>query len=202
MEKILKQSDASVIITPYSFISSKKFQPLRVLLNYSNGEIYSFDNVPARIFNGRKHGIFNTNTSNSVRAAITVSRNDNRKGYRLTHLIRFKNKEREKLLKCDVLENYLSNDYQIIDDKNTTFHKCNKELLNVFNNWRDISDGKTIKDFVSNTGEYVLSLPNTCRYFTSGTNKLMNRNGQITFKFNDYDVFCLAYCMVNSSFAY
>ena len=52
-------------------------------MNQYNGEIYSFDNVPGNIFCGRKHGIFNTNTSNSVRAAITVVRKDNSNGLNL-----------------------------------------------------------------------------------------------------------------------
>lgn len=100
MEKIITQSRSSVIITPYSFISGKKFYSLRQIMNNYNGEIYSFDNAPGNIFCGRKHGIFNTNTSNSVRAAITVVRSDNANGFKLTPLIRFKQTERKELLNC------------------------------------------------------------------------------------------------------
>ena len=65
-----------------------------------NGFIVSFDNVPGNIFCGRKHGIFNTNTANSVRASITVLKKDDAlKGFKVSPLIRFKNEEREKLLK-------------------------------------------------------------------------------------------------------
>lgn len=75
IEKIVVHSECSVIITPYSFIGGNKFFPLRKLMNDFNGFIVSFDNVPGNIFSGRKHGIFNSNTSNSVRAAITVVEN-------------------------------------------------------------------------------------------------------------------------------
>ncbi len=110
MEKIIEQSEAAVIITPYSFISGAKFYSLRKILNQCNGEIYSFDNVPGNIFCGRKHGIFNTNTSNSVRAAITVVKKGNADGFRLTPLIRFKSTERKDLyyyLSCKFTRNKL-----------------------------------------------------------------------------------------------
>ena len=58
MEKIISESDKSVIISPYSFIGGSKFYSLRTLLNASTGFIVSFDNVPGNIFYGKKHGIF------------------------------------------------------------------------------------------------------------------------------------------------
>ena len=109
MEKIIQQSKSSVIITPYSFIGGNKFYPLRLLLNQYNGFIVSFDNVPGNIFAGTKYGIFNSNTSNSVRAAITVVENKpNIQGFRLSHLIRFKTQERTQLLNNKTLEQFIS----------------------------------------------------------------------------------------------
>ena len=85
-------------------------------MNDYNGFVVSFDNVPGNIFNGRKHGIFNTNTANSVRAAITVlNSSEQKKGFRISPMIRFKNEERKNLLKCDVLESIINDDIQIID---------------------------------------------------------------------------------------
>ena len=123
MDKIFKQSESTVIITPYSFISGNKFYSLRQnMCKYGNGFIVNFDNVPGNIFCGRKHGIFNTNTANSVRAAITLlKKSDDKKGFKITPMIRFKNEERNKLLKCKVLEKVLPNEYQIIDEKNKEF---------------------------------------------------------------------------------
>ncbi len=202
MEKIIKQSQSSVIITPYSFIGSTKFYPLRKMMNDCNGFIVSFDNVPGNIFCGRKHGIFNTNTANSVRAAITVVENkDGAKGFRTTPLIRFKNEERKKLLKNAVLESFINDRSQIVSKDFPMYFKCAKELNAIWDAWRKNS-GKTLSDYVKKSGKYVLSMPNTCRYFTAAAAGKMKRNGQIVLAFEDENVFHYVYCLINSSFAY
>ncbi len=203
MEKILKQSTSSVIISPYSFISGGKFYPLRKIMNNLTGFIISFDNVPGNIFCGRKHGIFNTNTSNSVRAAITVSTNNkNDKGYRLTPLIRFKQTERKNLLKCDVLESFLDLTLQTTDKNHPMFYKCHKQLKNIFNTWIQKSNGWILSDYVFNSGSYTIHIPNTCRYYTTASVKHLNRSGLITLNFRDKKVFNYVFCLINSSFAY
>ena len=113
MEKIFDQAISTVIITPFSFISGNKFVSLRKkMCEIGNGFIVSFDNVPGNIFCGRKYGIFNTNTANSVRAAVSVLKKDeNKKGFRISPLIRFKNEEREKLLNNRVLEKVIPKNY-------------------------------------------------------------------------------------------
>lgn len=202
VEKIINQSNNSVIISPYSFIGGKKFYALRKLMNSKNGFIVSFDNVPGNIFYGRKHGIFNTNTSNSVRAAITVIENiSNIKGFKLSPLIRFKNKERKKLLVSNVLETFIYNKYQTVSKENTMYYKCDKSLGEVWNTWKIKSD-KTMGSYISEHGQYVLSIPTTCRYFTTAANGTINRSGQITLCFDNQDVYNYIYCMINSSFAY
>lgn len=202
MEKIIKQSKSSVIITPYSFIGSQKFYSLRKMMNNYNGFIVSFDNIPGNIFCGRKHGIFNTNTSNSVRAAITVVENKEApKGFRTTPLIRFKNEERKKLLINNVLETFINDKYQIVTKDNSMYYKCAKELDIVWDAWRNNSH-KHLGDYVRDYGKYVLSMPNTCRYFTTASVGKMNRNGQIVLNIEDENVFNYIYCLINSSFAY
>lgn len=202
MEKIIKQSESSVIITPYSFIGGNKFYSLRKVMNNYNGFIVSFDNVPGNIFCGRKHGIFNTNTSNSVRAAITVVENkENYKGFKTTPLIRFKNEERSKLLKTDVLESFINNEYQVVNKEKSMYYKCAKELKDIWNSWQ-IQSTQHLGDYVSQYGQNIISMPNTCRYFTTASNGLMNRNGQIVLNIVDKDVFNYIYCLINSSFAY
>lgn len=203
MEKILKQSEASVIISPYSFISGNKFHSLREEMNNHTGFIVSFDNVPGNIFCGRKHGIFNTNTSNSVRAAITVSKkNNSKKGYRVSPLIRFKQTERKNLLKTDVLESFLNPDFQLVNENYSMYYKCDKRLSHVFNSWKEKSNGWILSDYVNENGKYSISMPNTCRYYTTASADIMNRSGQITLKFNDKNIFNYIYCLINSSFAY
>ena len=203
IEKILNQSNSSVIISPYSFISGTKFYPLRTLMNNSTGFIVSFDNVPGNIFCGRKHGIFNTNTANSVRAAITVSMNDTKdKGYRLTPLIRFKQTERANLLKCNVLEEFLESALQTANKANPMFYKCHKQLKHIFDKWIKISQGWVLSDYTRVNGDYTIYMPNTCRYYTTASNKLLNRSGQITLNFHDENIFNYVFCLINSSFAY
>ena len=204
MEKIFKQSKSTVIITPFSFISGKKFQSLRqYMCEIGNGSIFAFDNVPGNIFCGRKHGIFNTNTANSVRAAITVfSKSESLKGFRVTPLIRFKNEERNKLLKCDILEKLLSNEYQICDKQNTMFKKVFKELEPIYNSWISNSTFK-VKDLLSKTeNDFIIDMPNTCRYFTTGSAKKLSRGGSIVMYARDEDTYNFLYCFINSSFTY
>lgn len=202
MEKIINGSLSSVIITPYSFISGSKFYSLRRILNQFTGEIYSFDNVPGNIFYGRKHGIFNTNTSNSVRAAITIVRKNNSDGFRLTPLIRFKTSERKDLLQCKTLEGFLSPKRQKITLDKPMYYKCFKELQPLYDCLIDRAKHHVLAELVSRNGGYVISMPNTCRYFTSAFNGKMKRNGQITLHFDDEKKFNYVYCLINSSFAY
>lgn len=202
MEKILRESRGSVIITPYSFIGGNKFYYLRKKLNDYNGFIVSFDNVPGNIFCGKKHGVFNTNTANSVRAAITVVENkSNKKGFRLSPLIRFKNEERENLLDTKTLETFVGNEYQIVSDKNPMFCKCAENMFAIWQSWKEKSN-KTLSDYVDKYGQFVLSMPNTCRYYTVAAKGVMNRCGQFVLNFENEDFFNFIYCFINSSFAY
>lgn len=172
MEKILLSNNPGVIITPYSFLGGTKFQSLRNMLNDYNGFIVAFDNVPGNIFNGKKHGIFNTNTANSVRAAITVVKNDDKlNGFRTTPLIRFKNDEREELLKTNVIEQQISKRHQKIDDNNKMFARCHIELEDCFETWTKKSNQK-VSDFTfKSKNKYTIYMPNTCRYFTTASKK-------------------------------
>ncbi len=201
MEKILKQSVSSVIITPYSFIGGGKFYELRHLMNNYSGHIVSFDNVPGNIFDGKKQGIFNTNMANSVRAAITVTDNKSGKGYRLTPLIRFKKTERAKLLDCSVLETFLDARKQLVSKENPMYYKLFVQLSDVFGKWNAKSD-KVLKELTVKSGQYSISVPTTCRYYTVASHQPMNRSGQMTVYFDDADKFNYVYCLVNSSFAY
>lgn len=203
MEKIIDSRNPAVIITPYSFLGGSKFRDLRNLISKFDGFIITFDNVPGNIFNGRKHGIFNTNTANSVRAAITVVQNTSHiKGFRTTPLIRFKNEERDKILDSDVLNKLLSKKHQTTNSKSKMFERCHTELEDCLENWK--SKSTTIaKDFISKSqSEYTLYMPNTCRYFTTASKKKLNRGGFLSLSVDDVDKFNFLYCLINSSFAY
>lgn len=206
MEKIISQSKYSVIISPFSFISGSKFKKLRNLLNNYTGKIFSFDNVPGNIFNGRKKGIFNSNYTNSVRAAISIISSENSKGVQISPLIRFKNTEREQLLNVFTLNKFLPNTFQKINKQNENFYKCFKELEFIFN----VLKNKTNNfEYNLNTlltektdSKYKLFIPNTCRYYTVASFKQLNRQGQYILNFKDENSLNFAFCLINSSFAY
>lgn len=201
IEKIITQSIASVIITPYSFIGSGKFYSLRKIMNKYNGFVVSFDNVPGNIFNGRKHGIFNSNKGNSVRAAITVVENKTDiKGFRFSHLIRFKTEERNKMLNNEQLYNLINDRYQIVDVTKKAYYKCHTDLLNVLDTWEKKSNER-MKTLFNNEGE-KLYLPTTCRYYTVGSKKNLLRDGKRIIKIKDKNKYNYVYCMMNSTFAY
>ncbi len=202
MEKIIKQSVASVIITPYSYIGSTKFYSLRKFMNNYNGFVVSFDNVPGNIFSGRKHGIFNTNKGNSVRAAITVVENkEGKKGFKFSPLIRFKTDERKKMLKNTYLFNLINGRYQLVNSYKKAYYKCHSDLLNLLDNWEEKSDKKMGNILDLNNG-YEICVPTTCRYFTVGTKRDLSRDGKRTIKVKDKEKYNYVYCMLNSSFAY
>ena len=201
IEKIITQSVTSVIITPYSFIGSVKFYSLRKIMNKYNGFVVSFDNVPGNIFNGRKHGIFNTNKGNSVRAAITVVENkDKIKGFKFSPLIRFKTEERSKMLNNKLLYDLINDRYQTVDKRRKSFYKCHIDLLNVLDIWEARSSIRMSK-LLSGDGE-ELYLPTTCRYFTVGSKKNLLRDGKRIIKIKDKNKYNYVYCMMNSTFAY
>lgn len=204
MEKIFKQAKSTVIITPFSFVSGNKFYSLRKKMSeIGNGFVVSFDNVPGNIFCGRKHGIFNTNTANSVRASITVLRqSDEQKGLRISPLIRFKTEERNRLLDNAVLENTIPDDYQVADSAHQQFEKVDKDLYRLFADWRERSN-LTVGDILSKTPtDYFIDMPNTCRYFTTASSKKLNRTGSITMYVKSKREFNFLYCFINSSFVY
>lgn len=202
MEKIIKQSDKSVIITPYSFIGSGKFYSLRQVMNNYNGFVVSFDNVPGNIFNGRKYGVFNSNKGNSVRAAITVVENKyNKKGFRFSPLIRFKTDERTKMLNNRYLESLINNRYQLVDSKRKAYYKCHIELMNVLDKWECNSDQR-MGNIINTRDGYKIYVPTTCRYFTVGSKKNLNRDGKRIVHVTDKEKYNYVYCMLNSTFTY
>lgn len=202
IEKIISQSDRSVIITPYSFIGSGKFYSLRQIMNKYNGFVISFDNVPGNIFNGRKHGVFNSNKGNSVRAAITVVENKNGvNGFKFSPLIRFKNDERAKMLNNKFLYSLVNDRYQLVNSKNKSFYKCHKELIEVLDKWEEESDQK-MGNLIGSKGGYEIYVPTTCRYFTVGSKKELNRDGKRIVHVKEKEKYNFVYCMLNSTFAY
>lgn len=204
MEKIFTQSEAAVVISPFSFVSGNKFFSLRKQMCKSgNGFIVSFDNIPGNIFCGKKQGVFNTNMANSVRAAITTFRRDDKiKGFRVSPLIRFKREERAKILSRTVLMGTLPEKLQIVDEKNRMFGKIDKNLLPVYEKWRSKSNCQFVQLLSDTPTDYYIDMPNTCRYYTTASHHKLSRSGSLKLYAKDKETFNVLYCLINSSFAY
>jgi len=201
IEKIVSNSVSSVLLTPHSFISGTKFYPLRQVLTNYGGFIVSFDNVPGCIFNGRKKGVFNSNTSNAVRASIMVT-NKSTCGYRVSPLIRFKSFQRDLILSNTILNEMVGSTYQKIDENNKRFAKCFKDLEPLFNKWNKLSSF-TLKDYFSKEqNEFKIDFPNTCRYFTVASSNNLERKGKHIIYARDEQSFYYIYAFLNSSFCY
>jgi len=197
IEKMIRTSEKAVIVSPQSYIVGTKFKKIRELLyQLGSGEIYSFDNVPGTLFNGRKQGVFNTNTANGVRASILVFNKTTNKGYRLTHLIRFRTDEREKVIKIGYVKKQLGS--RIQDLKKPL--KCFRELESFVGT---ITGNKTIKDLLSiKENKYCINVNSSARYFIVGSAKKLNRNGSFELYAKDEESFYLLYALLNSSYAY
>jgi hypothetical protein len=199
IEKIATQADGAVIISPQSFLGSSKFKILRKVLSNFGGNIWSFDNVPATIFCGRKKGIFNTNTANSVRAAITViDKKEN--GFRVSPMIRFRANERSQLF--PQLDKLLG-DIRYFND--TAWTKIPKTLEPLVSELRNTK--QTVNDLIENNAtkqetSLKITVPSTPRYFITGSKRELGRSSKIEIFAKNQESFDKLYLMINSTISY
>ena len=200
IEKIVNQSKKAIIISPQSYIVGLKFSKIRnVLYKLGTGNIYSFDNVPGTIFNGKKEGIFNSNTSNGVRSSILdFNKNNEFLGYRLTHLIRFKATEREKTMTIQYLNQQLGRKKQNLQRP----LKCFVELESFVDDILQKSKNTINSLFTESITNYPLYVNSSARYFIVGSKKKLKRNGSFTLYANNEDCFYKLYALLNSSYCY
>lgn len=197
IEKIIRSSKKAVIVSPQSYIVGSKFEKIRnILFEKGNGDIYSFDNVPGTLFNGRKQGVFNTNTANGVRASILTFNNSETKGFRLTHLIRFRTDERDNVININYVKEQLGTKKQ--DLKRPL--KCFKELEFFVENIE--SELKISSLLAEEPTDYCVHVNSSARYFIVGSSKQLSRNGTMDLYAKDEESFYKLYALLNSSYAY
>lgn len=194
--KKASEADGYISITPQSFTNSTSKECIELknkISNFNYFKIYCFDNVPGNIFCGKKKGIFNSNTSNSVRAAITVCRK-NEEANLITPLLRWKTEERKELLN--------SADTFLVSSKKI-YQK--KKFLKLFKDTEDLLDygDKELRQLLSkNKTNYVLYVPSTPRYYITASKRKLNRSSYHELYFNNEQDLNLAYLILNSSYAY
>lgn len=201
MEKILDKSRMVVIVSPQSFLVGNKYSILREKLGKKfEGEIYSFDNVPGCLFSGKKEGIFNSNTSNSVRASITKAVKSNNPGFRLTHLIRFKPEQRNSIINIKFLKSKLGNKKQNLELP----LKCHVKYENLIYNILD-NEHFYIRDLLTEKKEdtnFVLYVSSSARYYTVCSKKKLNRTGVFEIYPKDLESLKILYTLLTSSYCY
>lgn len=199
LEKILNSANKIVIVSPQSYIVGSKFSKIREKLYKDfSGEIYSFDNVPGTLFDGRKEGIFNTNTANGVRAAIGNFTRREITGFRLTHLIRFKAIQRMKVINLNYLKSQLGDNIQNLKKPLKCFREYENFVYSIINN-----ENYPFEDLLSETRtQYPLYVNSSARYFIVSSANPLDRNGVFTIYAKDEDSYYIAYALLNSSYCY
>lgn len=198
LERVVKTSAGFVSITPQTFTNGQKFNPLRKLLidNFHDIAVYCFDNVPDNIFRGIKFGSKNTNTANSTRAGIIVAKQGGSEQiFRITPLLRWRVKDRQKLL--DSVDNFLVKITPRVD----IFPKLQKELLPLYDFAK--KQEKILAQLVSpRPTQYKLTVPSTPRYFISALKRSVERSSFKTLYFYNEKERNIAYLLLNSSYMY
>jgi hypothetical protein len=195
LENIIKSSTGFISVTPQSFTNAKKFEPLRKLLlnNFSYLRIYAFDNIPGNIFFGIKFGSSNSNSANSIRAAITIADKE-RKGNSITSLLRWKSSERSDL--------FINIDSFLASPLFTSefFPKVSSRFLPLY---RLLARRPRLESIVSKSPtEYALFIPSAPRYFISALMKPVSRTSLKTIYFKNESDRLRAYLLLNSSVMY
>lgn len=197
IEKVIG-AGCSVTIVPQSFIGAESYSPLReVMSDGAGGTIYAYDNVPACVFNGRKHGIFNTNHVNSTRAAIIEAESRLAgAGYVVSPLIRWKAAERGRLF--DASRAAVS-ESRNVQSGGASWRKLPDSIVPLFDS---LSASTTIGDIASADGKFSLTVPASIRYYVTASFRVLSRSSKHVLHFDTEDAANAAYIALNSNLAY
>lgn len=195
IEKIVDERLPAVVITPHSFMGGSSFQPLRNKMDEIGGTIFSFDNVPGNIFKGKKFGIFNSNTANSTRAAITIL-NPQESGYLVSPFIRFKTADRAAILNVEYLDSLLPSVRQ-----QGFYYRYFKEDEKWVQEW--LQSEMRFADLLSKEEtEWRLDFSTSCRYFTVAAKRELQRDGKFVLYFKGEQEYYWGYAILNSDLCY
>lgn len=195
LENTCKTSRGFIAITPQSFTNARKFRSLRSLLlrTYPQLTIYAFDNVPANIFRGVKFGSRNSNTANSIRAAITVA-SQGKTLRRITGLTRWRSNERRVLFQN--IDRFAS-EVQLTED---FFPKVQAGHQDLYLSVKNLPSLSSI--IARSKTEWTLFVPSSPRYFIPALKVAAKRSSQRELFFNSSSDRDLAYLLINSSLMY
>ncbi len=195
LENIIKTSLGFISVTPQSFTNAAKFASIRSMLTsrFPNIRIYAFDNIPGNIFFGVKFGSQNSNTANSMRAAITIAKQGKRE-FKITSLLRWKTSERQELFK------YIDKFLARVDTQFDFFPKVSSVHIELFNK---VVDLPRLEQYISRKiTNFPLYVPSSPRYFISALKKKVERSSMKVLYFENEATRDYAYLLLNSSFMY
>ena len=153
--------------------------------------------MPSCLFNGRKHGIFNTNRVNSTRAAIIEAESELAgTGYVVSPLIRWRAAERERLFDASRAAVAESRNVQ---SGGAPWRKLPDALVSLFDS---LSDSATIGDIASADGKFALTIPASIRYYVTASFRDLSRSSKHVLHFDTEDAANAAYVALNSNLAY
>ncbi len=201
MERIAASSAGFVVVTPASYLSSLKFQPVRDILSETcaGGRVYVFDNVPDTFFRGHKFGSANTSTTNFVRAAVTVC-DPAADSWQVTPILRWQSKTRAQLFQD--APRFLS------DRRLGPAGQWAKVAPAYLDLWDALAKHpsettRTVADLLADAPtEFHLDVASTPRYFVSAAFRHLNRGSKHTLYFPSAGQRDLAAVILNSSLAY
>ena len=203
IEKIISKCKKAVIVSPQSFIVGVKFNKIREkLIKEFEGEIFSFDNVPGTLFDGRKEGVFNTNTANGVRASITKLTKSDNPGFRLTHLIRFKSIERKRVITLKYLKDQLGCRKQNLKRPIKCFRELEDFVYPIIEKEHYFIEDLVELDESRQDEKMALHINSSARYFIVCSKTKLDRNGSFTIYAKNIDSLRILYALMNSSYAY
>ena len=195
LENVIKTSKGFISITPQSFTNASKFKELRTLLleEFRNVKIFNFDNIPGNIFRGIKFGSRNTNTANSIRAAVVVAL-PGEGTPQITSLMRWRSSERSILFAQ--AQNFLSG----VPLSPEYFPKVAKNFEDLY---LELQNSPTLSEIcVNQKTRYSLHVPSAPRYFIPALKTQASRSSQHQLFFRNAQDRDLAYLLINSSLAY
>ncbi len=203
IDKIITSCQNAVIVTPQSYLVADKFSKLRNKLAASfYGEIFAFDNVPGTLFNGRKHGVFNTNSSNGVRAAIASIRRNGHQGFKLSHLIRFRSSQRVDIMNLKFLRTKLGTKVQDLVNPIKSFKEL-EPFVDVILEQPHVYISQLIEtDLQKQEDRFKIHVSSSARYFTVGSIRKLNRVGCYEIYAKNEQNYKLLYALLNSSYVY
>lgn len=197
LEKVSKTSEGFISVTPASYLSAPKFQPLREEIEQqtTGGKIFVFDNVPDTLFRGYKFGSANTSSTNFVRAAVTICKPSSQT-WKITPIIRWKSASREKML---------SNNHRLLQERyigpNGEWVKLMPGMQTLWNDLQKI-DTKLSDITVNHETNYFLTVATTPRYYISAAYRNLDRGSKVVLYFANASDRDRAAVILNSSLPY